>query len=126
MKKIALAIDGNHISAHFGRCPSYLFVEFEGQEIKSRVEIPNPGHERGSIPNFIHSHGAEAIVCGGMGYRAQQFFTDFGITPIMGIQGTIEEVLQKLQTDSLNEGDSTCAPGDGKEYGVPRSDNDHF
>ena len=85
MKKIALAIDGNHISAHFGRCPSYLFVEIDNNEIINREEIANPGHEMGSIPKLINEHHADSIICGGMGHRAQALFQQYNITPILGV-----------------------------------------
>ena len=125
MRKVAIAVDGDNVSAHFGRCPSYLFVEMEGNTIINKNLIQNPGHQRGSIPEFINEHGAKTIICGGMGHRAQQAFQEYGITPIMGIQGPVEDVLNQLKNDKLLSGESTCSPNSGRNYGIPRSDSDH-
>lgn len=124
MKKIALAIDGNKISAHFGRCPNYLFVEIDGKKIIKQTKLANPGHERGLIPKFIHEQGADTIICGGMGFRAQQFFQQYGVTPILGIKGPIDTVLSQLVDGTLEGGKSTCSPGGGKDYGISRTDLD--
>ena len=125
MVKYAIAIDDGYVSAHFGRCPSYIIISIVDGDIKFQKQYPNPGHERGMIPAFIHDKGVNYMICGGMGHRAQKFFQQYGITPILGVQGPIDEVITKIKNGNLQSGTSTCSPGGGKDYGVPRTDVDH-
>lgn len=101
-----------------------MFVEIENGEIKNRTVLANPGHEMGSIPKFINEHKANTIICGGMGHRAKNIFEQYQITPILGIQGQIEDIIDQYIKNSLMAKDSLCSPGLGKDYGVPRSDHD--
>lgn len=63
MKRIALATEDSFgleglLSAHFGRCPFYTFVNVEGNQILSFEVVRNPyypNHQPGVIPQFIHS-----------------------------------------------------------------------
>ncbi|MBA1336953.1 MAG: hypothetical protein HPY66_3389 [Firmicutes bacterium] len=60
-----------------------------------------------------------------MGTRAQGFFDELGIETIMGVDGKLDEVIEKLEKDMLVGGESLCAPGAGKGYGVEKTECDH-
>ena len=102
MKKIALACEDNNglngqISQHFGRCPSYLIVDVEGNEIKKSDIISNPYYENhipGMVPKFISEQGASVMIAGGMGPRAIDMFSDFGIEVVTGAIGNVGNVLK--------------------------------
>ena len=87
--------------------------------------VDNPGHMPGHIPKFLHEKGVVCIIAGGMGARAEGFFQEFGIKMIIGVQGKISEVVQKLQDGTLEGGESLCKPGAGKGYGLDKSVCDH-
>ena len=123
--RIAISTDGDFVSAHFGRCPSFTLVDIENGKVTKRTEIANPGHQPGAIPQFLHKKGVNCIVAGGMGMRATQFFEEYGIKTIMGVSGKIEEVIEKLQKGTLEGGESLCKPGSGKGYGLDKSQCDH-
>ena len=123
--RIAISTDGKYVSPHFGRCQSFTLVDVENGKTVKRVEVENPGHEPGYIPKFLHEKGAKRIVCGGIGARAQGFFEEFGIETIAGVDGSIDEVIEKLEKDVLVGGESLCAPGAGKGYGVEKTECDH-
>ncbi|MDD5665659.1 MAG: NifB/NifX family molybdenum-iron cluster-binding protein, partial [Candidatus Omnitrophica bacterium] len=72
--KVAISTDGDFVSAHFGRCPSFTLVDIENGKVVKRTEVPNPGHQPGAIPQFLHQKGANFIIAGGMGMRATSFF----------------------------------------------------
>jgi predicted Fe-Mo cluster-binding NifX family protein len=118
--KIAISTDGENVSGHFGRCPSFTIVEIEQNEIKSKQITDNPGHRPGFIPEFLHKKGVDCIVAGGMGRKAEGFFKDYGIEIVVGITGTIEETLEKLKSGALKGGESLCKPGLGKGYGIEK------
>ncbi|MGB3111862.1 MAG: NifB/NifX family molybdenum-iron cluster-binding protein, partial [Candidatus Omnitrophota bacterium] len=65
------------------------------------------------------------IVAGGMGQRAQMLFAEKNIKTIMGISGTIEEIIEKIQKGTLKGGESLCKPGAGKGYGLDKTECEH-
>ncbi|MBN2534422.1 MAG: NifB/NifX family molybdenum-iron cluster-binding protein [Spirochaetales bacterium] len=123
--KVAISTDGNYVSAHFGRCPSFTIVDIQDNKIISKEIIDNPGHHPGYLPEFLHEKGAECIIAGGMGQRAQILFTENNIKTVMGISGTIEDVLTQICNGTLKGGESLCKPGSGKGYGLDKTECNH-
>ena len=124
--KIAISTDGKNVSAHFGRCPNFTIIDIENGKVIKREVLPNPGHEPGAIPRFLHEKGAKVIIAGGMGPRAAGFFDELKIKAIMGIDGSIEDVIEALAKGTLkDDGGSTCLPGAGRGYGVEKSECEH-
>ena len=122
--KVAISTDGDFVSPHFGRCPSFTIVDIDNGVVKKEV-VDNPGHQPGFIPQFLHQKGVGCIVVGGMGMRATQFFAEFGIQTIMGINGKVSEVIEELVKGTLKGGESLCKPGSGKGYGIEKTACDH-
>ncbi len=123
--KVAISTDGDLVSAHFGRCPSYTILDIESDKVTKKEIIDNPGHQPGSIPQFLHEKGVKCIICGGMGARATGFFGELNIQAIVGITGKIDDVIKELLKGTLKSGESFCNPGAGKGYGVEKSECDH-
>ena len=130
--KIAISTDSREICPHFGRAPDFTFVTFEDNKVVDKKVLPNPGHTVGSIPQFINEQGATCIITGGMGHRATGFFQQYGIEVIMGVSGTVDDVIRKIIDGTLEGGESICAPGKGKGFGVEKihteaddNNNDH-
>ncbi|MGQ9535400.1 MAG: NifB/NifX family molybdenum-iron cluster-binding protein [bacterium] len=123
--RVAISTDGDYVSPHFGRCPSFTIVDIEDGKVIKKEMIENPGHQPGFIPQFLHQQGVDYIICGGMGSRAKGFFDEFGIQVIVGVNGNIKEVLNKFLIGTLKGGESLCKAGAGKNYGVDKSACDH-
>ena len=123
--RIAISTDGDIVSPHFGRCPSFTIIDIEDGEVVRKETVNNPGHQPGFIPQFLHQQGVQYIICGGMGMRATGFFDELGIQTIVGISGRIDEVIEKLQKGTLEGGESLCKPGLGKGYGIEKTVCDH-
>lgn len=123
--RVAISTDGNFVSAHFGRCPVFTIVDIEKGKIIKKETVGNPGHEPGFIPQFLHEKGVACIIAGGMGARAVGFFEEFGIQTIVGISGSIDDVIEHLKNGTLQGGESLCRPGAGKGYGVEKEVCDH-
>ncbi len=120
--KIAISTEGELVSAHFGRCPSFTTLEIEGNKLVKKEVIDNPGHHPGFLPEFLKERGIKCIIAGGMGQRAQGLFTEAGIETIVGIEGEIDGVIKKVLDGTLEGGESLCNPGVGRGYGVERTD----
>jgi len=123
--KIAISTDAGFVSAHFGRCPSFTIAEIEEGKVLKIEEINNPGHQPAFLPNFLAERGVKYIICGGMGNRAQMLFSEKKITPVIGVTGKIEEVIEKFVQGKLEAGESLCKPGAGKGYGLEKEECDH-
>ena len=123
--KIAISTDGGQVSAHFGRCPTFTILEIEDGKVLKREEISNPGHHPGYLPKFFNEMGVSCIIAGGMGQRASLLFDEFQVQPILGISGSIEDVMSRLENGTLEGGESLCKPGAGKGYGQDKTECDH-
>jgi predicted Fe-Mo cluster-binding NifX family protein len=113
--KIAISTDSGFVSAHFGRCPSYTLVEIQDGRALTRQEIPNPGHQPGFLPRYLSERGVGAIIAGGMGPRAQDLFAAANIQTLIGVQGPIDEVIEKFLRQELEAGQDLCDHGHHQE-----------
>lgn len=123
--RAVISTDGDYVSAHFGRCPSFTIVDIEDGKIKNKEVIGNPGHHPGFLPEYFYKKGIEFIIAGGMGMNAQNLFNQFNIKQYVGISGKIDDVIEQLINGALISGDSLCKPGAGKGYGVDKTVCDH-
>jgi len=123
--KIAISTDSGNVSEHFGRCPQFTIAEIEGNKVVKKETLNNPGHSTGTIPKWLNDNGVNCIIAGGAGFRAQQFFDQFGIKLITGVQGKIDDVINKLLKGELKGGESLCKPQRGKGYGIEKEDSHH-
>lgn len=101
--RVAISADNSDgldsvVSPHFGRCPYFVLVDLEGQEVKAVQSIANPhygNHQPGQVPGFIHSQGANVMLTGGMGRRAITFFQQYSIEAATGASGTVRHALEQ-------------------------------
>ena len=123
--RIAISTDGDSVSPHFGRCPSFTIVDIEEGNIIKKETVDNPGHHPGFLPQFLRERNVNYIIAGGMGQRAVQLFAQEGIEIIVGVSGTIDDVIRKIANGTLEGGESLCEPGAGKGYGVDKTECGH-
>ncbi len=87
------------MSYHFGHCPYFVIVDVDENGNISKVEsIENPlanEHNPGDLPGFMKSKNVDIIITGGMGPKAQQYFVDYGIKPVIGAYGKVKDVLEE-------------------------------
>ena len=123
--KIAISTDGDFVSAHFGRCPSFTVIEIDNGKLINKQTIVNPGHHPGFLPQFLHEGGVNCIIAGGMGRRAEDLFAQAEIKTIVGVSGSVEEVIDKIIKGTLEGGESLCRPGSGRGYGIEKTECEH-
>ena len=121
----AIATDGKYVSSHFGRCLIYTIVEIDNGHIIRSEEVANPGHEPGVIPEFLNKKGVQKVICGGIGARAIELFRQYEIEILAGIEATVESVIEDLKKGTLIGKESLCKPGDGRGYGIEKTECDH-
>ncbi len=84
--KIAIPLAEDRLSAHFGHCQQFALLDVNEQSrtITARQSLVPPPHEPGVLPRWLHGLGANVIIAGGMGQRAQQLFAEQGIRVVVG------------------------------------------
>lgn len=109
------------VSPHFGRCPYFVLVDVDGQEVKAVRTVANPfygNHQPGQVPGFVHQQGADVMLTGGMGGRAVTFFEQAGIVPVTGAQGTVAQALEQYLRGEL-QGVAPCPESVEHGHGQP-------
>jgi len=98
--KIAVPTAAGSLCAHFGHCEQFaLFdVDAENKKILKTTMLVPPAHEPGLLPTWLQEQGADVIIAGGMGSRAQELFVGKGIRVVTGAS---PEVPAKVVTDYL-------------------------
>ena len=74
--KIAIPTAGGRLALHFGHCEQFALVEVDSESgaIVHTETLQAPPHEPGALPRYLHENGADVIIAGGMGRRAQMLF----------------------------------------------------
>jgi ATP-binding protein involved in chromosome partitioning len=109
--KIAIPVQAGRVSMHFGHCDEFALYEVnEGDKaILGKTVHKPPSHEPGALPRWLHELGANVIITGGMGQRAQQLFAQNGISVILGCPADVpEQVAAAYLNGTLRPGDNVC------------------
>jgi len=100
-KKLAISTENGMVAVHFGRCPQFTIVEIENGEAVKKEVIDNPGHHPGHLPKFFSDKGVNYMIAGAAGPLAQDYFREYNIKLILGVQGKIDDVIKDLIEDRL-------------------------
>ena len=109
--KIAIPMVGGELSAHFGHCEEFALVDAdrERKTIASTETLTAPPHEPGLLPRWLAEKGADMIIAGGMGQRAQGLFQQQNITVLVGApSGTPTQIVSAYLDGSLVTGENVC------------------
>jgi len=109
--KIAVPLAGGRLSMHFGHCERFALVEVDlaTKKILNREDIDAPPHQPGLLPPWLAERGANMIIAGGMGRRAQDLFVEQGIQVIVGAPAdTPERLVSDYLAGTLQAGENVC------------------
>lgn len=109
--RIAIPVAAGRLAAHFGHCEQFtlLDVDTERKLILGDEVVAAPPHQPGLLPGWLAERGAEVVIAGGMGTRAQQIFAEQGISVVVGAPS--EEpaaVAQAFLEGALRTGGNLC------------------
>lgn len=85
--KIAVPYDNGMIFPHFGRTEQFKFYKAEDGKVLSTEIVPTNGQGHGALVGFLVQHGADVVLCGGIGTGAQVALMQAGIRLFGGISG---------------------------------------
>ncbi len=109
--KIAMPLVDGKLCAHFGHCEQFalLAVDEKAKTITDKQMLTPPAHEPGVLPRWLHEQGANIIIAGGMGQRAQSLFAENDIKVVVGASGeTPEQIVTAYLTGTLKAGVNIC------------------
>jgi len=109
--KIAVPISDGQLSAHFGHCEAFAIIDAdqESKEVVGQEMHQAPPHEPGLLPRWLHELGADVIIAGGMGQRAQQLFAQNDITVVVGAPvEPPEQLVSAYLSGTLSAGENFC------------------
>jgi predicted Fe-Mo cluster-binding NifX family protein len=108
-KRYAVPCAEGRLAQHFGHCGEFALVDVDdGQVINVDFETPPP-HEPGVLPRWLAEQGAQVVIAGGMGMRAQQLFAQSDIEVVVGAESLPpEDVVKRYLDGTLSVGDNLC------------------
>jgi len=105
----AIPLAEGKLCSHFGHCEQFALIEAENGKIRGKMTHTPPPHEPGVLPKWLHDLGAQVIIAGGMGSRAQQLFVESGIKVITGApMDPPESLVNQYLADILVTGENVC------------------
>ena len=118
----AISTESGRVCPHFGRAPQFTLIRVDNGKLIEKRIVSNPGHTVGGIPKFMKENNVDYMLTGGMGYRAQEFFNQYNIETIMGVEGSIDDVIKDILNGKIKDlgGESLCTHGVGKGFGVDK------
>ena len=109
--KIAIPTANGQLCMHFGHCEQFALVEVDrSNKTVGEIEyLTPPAHEPGVLPRWLHEQGANVIIAGGMGRRAQELFAQNGIEVVVGVPtDRPEDIASAFLKQELQVGENVC------------------
>lgn len=109
--RIAIPLANGKLCLHFGHCERFALVEVDliEKRIINQELIDPPPHEPGLLPPWLAQQGANIIIAGGIGQRAQALFTQQGIEVVAGAPSdTPETLVGDFLAGALKVGANAC------------------
>ncbi|HHO75257.1 MAG TPA: chromosome partitioning protein ParA [Deltaproteobacteria bacterium] len=109
-KRIAIPVTQGVLSSHFGHCEIFAIFDVDSENrVLGRNDVTPPPHEPGTFPAWLRQQGADIIIAGGMGSRAQGLFNESGIQVVVGAPTVdLEHVLEGYLNGTLETGGNLC------------------
>jgi len=98
------------VAEHFGRCETYTFLDENGKIIEI---IDNTSEHMGGIglpPELMKKHGANVLLCKGLGPRALELCRQFGIDVYVYQAHTVKEIFDLWKRKKIKKAgfDDVC------------------
>jgi predicted Fe-Mo cluster-binding NifX family protein len=109
--RIAIPLADGRLAQHFGHCAAFALidVDLDRLEILGREDVPAPAHQPGLLPPWLAGQGANLILAGGIGSRAQQLFARHGLEVVVGAPAdTPEALVAAWMAGTLVSGENAC------------------
>ena len=94
----------SNVNEHFGSAPYFTIYNTEDKSLEF-IENTNAHHSHGMCHPMtaLREQNIEAVICGGMGFRALQKLNQQGIKAYKATTGTVEEIISQYESDAITE-----------------------
>ena len=95
----------DNVAEHFGRCKTYTFIDEKGRVIEI---IDNTSEHMGGYglpPELMKKHGANVLLCKGLGPRALELCRQFGIDVYVCQAYTVKEIFDFWKRKKIKKAD---------------------
>lgn len=93
----------DEVAEHFGRCPTYTFLDEKGE----LIDIINNTSEHmggsGLSPELMKGKEADILLCKGIGPRAIELCEDLGIDVYVSQEKTVKEIFEAWKNNKLKK-----------------------
>ena len=116
--KIAVPFEDGQVFQHFGRSAQFKFYEAENGQLLRTEVIPTNGQGHGALAGFLVQHGADVLLCGGIGTGAQMALMQAGIQLFGGLSGDADAAVADYLAGKLAfDPNAACHHhGEGEEH----------
>lgn len=109
--RIAIPIANGQLAMHFGHCQEFALVDVDkdAKQIVKTEMAEAPEHQPGLLPRWLAEKGANVIIAGGMGSRAQALFEEQNIHVVIGAPSDgVENLVTAFLDGTLQSGENIC------------------
>ncbi|HSG29427.1 MAG TPA: iron-sulfur cluster carrier protein MrpORP [Candidatus Krumholzibacterium sp.] len=114
--RIALPVDENSVSDHFGHAEKFLVfgVDRENNTVSGPEELKPPEHDTGVVPEWLAGEDIDLVIAGGIGRKAIEILAGHGIGVMTGIEvRDPAEAVRAYLAGGLRQGGSPCGGHEG-------------
>jgi len=112
--KIVIPTDGkkglnDSVSEHFGRCNTYTFIDEKGNVIEIIENTSEHMGGTGLPPELMKKHGANVLLCRGLGPRAIELCNKFSIDVYSCQADTVKEIFELWKDKKIKKANADDA-----------------
>ena len=91
------------VAEHFGRCNTYTFLDEKGNIVKIIDNISEHMGGSGLPPELMKKHGANVLLCKGLGPRALNLCKQLGIDVYVCQAKTVKEIFEMWKNKRIKK-----------------------
>jgi predicted Fe-Mo cluster-binding NifX family protein len=91
------------VAEHFGRCNTYTFLDEKGKVIEIIDNISEHMGGSGLPPELMKKHGANVLLCKGLGPRALNLCKQLGIDVYVCQAKTVKEIFEMWKNKRIKK-----------------------
>ncbi len=89
------------IAEHFGRCLTYTFLNEKGEVLEVIENVSEHNGGQGLPPELMKKHGANILLCKGLGSKALDLCKKFDIDVFVFQVETVKDIFELWKTNKL-------------------------
>jgi len=116
VKRVAVPMEAGQVCPHFGHAPQFVIFDVDpaSKQVVGETVVDAPPHQPGMRPGWVAEQGANVILAGGMGSRAQELFMAAGVEVVTGVNAaTPRAAAEAYARNTLESTGGVCDQHDG-------------